>query len=228
VTALSVVPVASKNTSNGEIPEARVTLALSVSEPLVLEHAAAAGDELLLTATVALCDTEPPLPVQVMVNVVAVLSAAVDCEPLVARLPDQPPEALQLVALVEDQLRVEVPPLDTLVGLAASVTVGCDGVATDTVVDCAADPPAPVQLKVNFVVLVRAEVAFDPFIASLPLHPPEAVQAVAFVAVHDSIDVAPLATEFGLALMVIVGAGAVTVTVADCPTVPPVPVQVRV
>ena len=42
----------------------------------------------------------------------------VDCEP------DQPPEAVQLVAFVEDHVRVDVPLLATLVALADKVTVG--------------------------------------------------------------------------------------------------------
>lgn len=48
----------------------------------------------------------------------------VELEPLVALVPDQAPEAVQEVALVEDQVKVEVPPLATLVGLALIVTVG--------------------------------------------------------------------------------------------------------
>jgi hypothetical protein len=39
-------------------------------------------------------------------------------------LPDQLPEAIQLVALLDDQFRVEAEPLATLLGLALSVTVG--------------------------------------------------------------------------------------------------------
>ena len=52
------------------------------------------------------------------------------CEPLVATAPFQPPEAVQAVALVADQVRVELPPEDTLAGSALSETVGgrdCDG-----------------------------------------------------------------------------------------------------
>ena len=70
-----------------------------------------------------------------------------DCEPLVAWLPDHPPEALQDVALVEDQARIDVPPLATVLGLAPRVTVGV-GAVTVTVADCAALPPAPAQVKV--------------------------------------------------------------------------------
>jgi hypothetical protein len=68
-------------------------------------------------------------------------------EPLVAREPVQPPVAVQAVALVDDQFRVEVPPLATLVGLALNEAVG--GVAeTVTVADCVALPPAPLQVNV--------------------------------------------------------------------------------
>ncbi len=70
-----------------------------------------------------------------------------DCDPLVAWVPDQPPEAVQEVALVELQVSVEVPPEATLVGLAVSVTVGADAV-TVTVADCGAPvPPDPVQVS---------------------------------------------------------------------------------
>ena len=44
--------------------------------------------------------------------------------PEVALVPDQPPEAVQLVALVEDQVSVEAPPLTTDVGFAVNDTVG--------------------------------------------------------------------------------------------------------
>ena len=45
---------------------------------------------------------------------------------------------------------------------------------------------------------------------------------------HVSTDVAPLATVLGLALIVTVGAGVVTVTVAVCAALPPLPAQVSV
>jgi hypothetical protein len=51
------------------------------------------------------------------------------------------------VALVADQVSIELPPLATLVGLALKETLG--GVAdTVTVADCDAVPPEPVQLSV--------------------------------------------------------------------------------
>ena len=57
-----------------------------------------------------------------------------DRDPLIGRLPDQPPDAVQTVALVEDHINVELPPLETLVGLALSATLGSMA-ETVTVVD---------------------------------------------------------------------------------------------
>ncbi|HEY4213033.1 MAG TPA: hypothetical protein VGM84_16250 [Steroidobacteraceae bacterium] len=56
----------------------------------------------------------------------------VDIDPEVAWLPDQAPDALQLVALTDDQLSVVGLPLITLVGLTLMVTSGA-GVAAVTV-----------------------------------------------------------------------------------------------
>ena len=70
-----------------------------------------------------------------------------DCEPLTALLPDQAPEAVHDVALVDDQLNVEAPPLAMVLGLAVKLTVGAAAV-TETVADCVALPPVPVQVSV--------------------------------------------------------------------------------
>ena len=70
-----------------------------------------------------------------------------DCEPLTALLPDHAPEAVHEVALVADQVKVALLPLITELGLALKLIVGA-GDFTDTVADCAALPPAPVQVKV--------------------------------------------------------------------------------
>jgi hypothetical protein len=129
--------------------------------------------------------------------------------------------------LVEVQVRVDALPLLTLAGLALNDTVGA-GADTVTVADCEADPPAPVQVKVNFVVAVRAGVVCEPAVASAPLQPPEAVQAVALVDDHVNAEVAPLLMVVGFAVRVTAGAGAVTDTVADCAALPPLPVQVKV
>jgi hypothetical protein len=61
--------------------------------------------------------------------------------------PDHAPEAVHEVALVADQVSVELLPLAIVLGLAAKLMVGA-GWVTDTVADCAALPPAPVQVSV--------------------------------------------------------------------------------
>ena len=58
------------------------------------------------------------------VNVAVALSAPVDWLPLVALAPVQPPEAVQLVALVELQVSVEDAPFAIEAGAAEIVTVG--------------------------------------------------------------------------------------------------------
>jgi hypothetical protein len=68
------------------------------------------------------------------------------CEPLTALVPDQPPVAVQEVALVEDQVSVALLPLATVLGLALKLTVGA-GAVTDTVADWLALPPVPVQVS---------------------------------------------------------------------------------
>jgi hypothetical protein len=99
------------------------------------------------TVTVVDCDATPPVPEQVSVNFVVAVSAAVAAEPVVAIEPAQPPEAVHDEALVEDQASADVAPLLMVVGFAVRVTVGA-GLVTDTVADCAALPPLPVQVSV--------------------------------------------------------------------------------
>jgi hypothetical protein len=72
--------------------------------------------------------------------------AACICMPLVARAPVQPPEAVQLAELVEDQFSVTLPPLATMLGVAVSITVGRGVMATLAV--AAPVPPGPVQVRV--------------------------------------------------------------------------------
>ena len=86
-----------------------------------------------ITVTVAEALAVPPGPVQESVNVVVVVSAPVDCEPLVALLPVQLPllglaDPVQVLALVVFQLSVADPPDDTDVGEAERETVGGGGV----------------------------------------------------------------------------------------------------
>lgn len=56
-----------------------------------------------------------------------------------------------------------------------------------------------------------------PLGCSAPLHPPEAVQAVAFVELHVKVEDLPLAIESGAALIEAVGGGGVVVGAAPPP-----------
>lgn len=84
-----------------------------------------------------------------------VVAAAVTLlEPLVPLLPVQPPDAVQLLALVELQVNVVEPPLATDVELALNETVGAGGggVPAVTVTDALPEPPVPLQVSVYLVV----------------------------------------------------------------------------
>jgi len=160
--------------------------------------------------------------------VVLAVSAPLDCDPLTALLPDQPPEAVHAVALVEDQVKVDAAPLFTVLGVAETLTVGA-GVLTDTVADCVALPPVPVQVSTYVALALTAPVGCEPLSALAPDHAPEAVQVVAFVETHVKLELPPLATVLGLALILTVAVGfGLTVTVVDCAALPPVPLQVNV
>jgi len=72
----------------------------------------------------------------------------VDFEPLVGSLPDQPPPAVQAVALVVDQVKVELAPLAIVLGFALSLTVAVGAAVTVTVALWRAFPPGPLQDRV--------------------------------------------------------------------------------
>ena len=72
---------------------------------------------------------------------------------------------------------------------------------------------------------VSAPVDWDPLVASVPDQAPEAVHDVAAVELHVRVALLPETIVVGLAVSVTVGAGVVTVTLADCEALPPVPVQ---
>jgi len=86
------------------------------------------------SVTVVLCvaGVVPLAPLQVRVKVVVALNAPVLALPLVGSLPDQPPEAVQLVALLVDQLNVDDEPLFTVAGFTDRLTVGLDAGAAVT------------------------------------------------------------------------------------------------
>jgi hypothetical protein len=78
---------------------------------------------------------------------VVLVSAPVDQVPLVATAPLQPPEAVHAVAFSDFQLRLDEPPLATVVGKAVNATVGV-GEVTAISADVEAEPPGPVQVSV--------------------------------------------------------------------------------
>lgn len=157
---------------------------------------------------------------------VFVVSAAVEREPLIGRLPDHPPEAVQLFALLEVQVNSEVAPLGIVVGLAPNDTLG--GIAaTVTTADCDAAPPGPSQVSVNVVVVPRATVFFEPLTGWAPDHPPDARQLVALLAFQLKVADEPLCTVDGLAVSVTTGGAALTDTVTVWVATPPGPEHFR-
>jgi len=197
-----------------------------------------AGDGGALTMTLALWLAEPPEPVQVSVNVLLVaVSGPVLTLPDVGRAPLQPPLAMQLVELADDQASVAAAPLSITPGVADRFTVGAaaggDAAAlTMTLALWLAAPPAPVQVSVNVLfAAVRPPVPALPEVGRLPLQAPLARQLLALLDDHVSVAPEPLATVAGLAVSVTAGAGAgggaSTETLAVRLAVPPAPSQVR-
>src|SRR5580658_7330154 len=93
--------------------------------------------------------------------------APVDWEPLMALPPDQAPDALHEVALVDDQVRDAALPLVMELGLAVKVTVGA-AVFTEMIADCWAVPPAPVQDRIKVALAVSAPVDCEPLVGLEP------------------------------------------------------------
>ena len=143
------------------------------------------------------------------------VSAPVDFDPVTAMAPDQAPEAVQEVALLDDHVRVEALPLATVLGLALKLTVALGVALTVTVADCAALPPLPLQVRVYVELLVSAPVDCDPLTALLPVQAPEATQEVAFVDDQLKVELLPLVMALGPTLSMTVGAAGLTETVAD-------------
>jgi hypothetical protein len=80
-----------------------------------------------VTVTVTALLLVPPPPVQAKLNVLVVVSAVLTKLPEGALVPLHAPLALQLVAFVDDQLSVVMPPLLRLVAEALNVTVDTGG-----------------------------------------------------------------------------------------------------
>lgn len=134
--------------------------------------------------------------------------APVDCEPLSPLAPLQPPEAVQEVAVLLDQVSMAAAPAFTVLGPTLSVTVGAL-LETVTVTDCVADPPGPVQVTSYSVVSVRAGVCQIALVGTLPRQlPTMATQPVTLADVQVRVDLPPLLTVVGAALNVTDGAAA--------------------
>jgi hypothetical protein len=160
---------------------------------------------------------------------VATVIGACISMPLVARAPVQPPEATQLVESSEDQFRLTLPLLATMLGVAVMVTVGLG--AMMTLADAAPVPPGPVHVSVYAVPMVMVAWSCVPLVARDPDHAPEAVQAVASVVDQVSVAAAPLATRSGSGVRVTTGGAAACAiaTLADAAAVPPpTPLQLSV
>lgn len=176
--------------------------AMTFGEPLNVTNGGG-GPAVTLTVELAV----PPAPVQVKVNAVVAANGGEASLPLVGLLPDQPPLAVQLVALVEVQLRFVDWFVTTDVGSAVRLTVGAGGAVTVTDALALPEPPAPEQVSVNVVLAFRAAVVSDPLVALFPVQPPEAVQDVALVLLQLSEVVAPVNTLAGAAVRDTVAAG---------------------
>lgn len=107
------------------VVQLRVLEPPTATEPGLAEKFTVGGGVADATVTLTERLVLPPCPlVQVRVNVVLAVNAALVSLPLVAREPLHPPLALQLSASVLDHVSMVVAPLGTEVGLAESVTPG--------------------------------------------------------------------------------------------------------
>jgi hypothetical protein len=195
---------------------------LATEVGLAVNVTVGAGTTVMVTVATLLV---PPTPVQVSEKDVVDVRAPVLCAPLVVLVPLQLPEAVHELALVELHVNVEAPPRATAVGLPDRETVAAGDTAMATV-ETLLVPPVPLQVIEKDVFAVSGPVLWLPLVALVPLHPPEAVQEVAFVELHDNMEGVPLATATGFAVSKTVGVpGTVTVAVATL-LVPPVPMQV--
>jgi hypothetical protein len=199
--------------STDEPPDATVVgLALSWTVGAALE-----------TEAVAVWVAVPPTPLHVNSNSVSLVIASVVSEPFVATEPIQPPDAVQLVAPLELQVRIALAPGATVVGLTVSDTTGgvvaSEAAVTATVTDFDMEPPVPEQLSENIVVAVNACVVNPPEVGCVPLHPPEAIHACAPVDCQWRITVWPYSTDGAAADKLSVGV-VLAVVASACDVLP--------
>jgi hypothetical protein len=114
-----------------------------------------ADSEVAATFTVRTADAlaEPPAPEQVKVYEYEPANAGLTVDdPLVPSEPDHEPLAVQVVALVEDQVKIELCPAAMVAGEAAIVTVGTGALTVALAV------AVPVRLLVSVTVSVTVYV----------------------------------------------------------------------
>ena len=155
------------------------------------------------------------------------------CVPLVVLVPLQPPEAVQEVVFVLDQVSVAEPLEATEEGETVRVTVGVGGVTVTVTLDEGFAPLAPVQVSVNVVVVVSAVTDWLPDAPLVPDQPPEAEQEVVFVDIQSSVTGPPKLTDVLEVLSDTVGGsgsggGALTAMTAFADPLPTAPLQVSV
>jgi hypothetical protein len=159
------------------------------------------------------------VPVVVPDAHVKVKLAAVDNGPTlsvpeVLFVPLHAPDAVQLVALVDDHDRVALLPDVTEVGEAEMVTVGIgvtDTGVTAIVTDWVAGVTVPpLQVIVYVVFAIRFVNVSVPEIALVPVQPPDAVQEAVFEEDHVKIVEPPETTDVGAPENVTVGTEGVT------------------
>ncbi len=177
------------------------------------------------TEITADCVAMPAGPVQLKVYVVVAASAAVVTEPLSGSVPLQAPDPVHAVALIVVHVTLAVWPAVTELGVALMAMLGAVE-ATVTVVDWAAVPPGPMQVRINSVVPLSGAVVCEPLVGTRPLQPPEAVQLLAWSDCQLRMVVSPALSVVACAIRLTEGAGSVTMTSADCEDAPPGPLQV--
>ena len=171
-----------------QLPEAvqlvtLVPVQLKVVVPFSLTELGLAEKESVGIGAVTVIPTDsvalPPAPVQVRLNVLSAISGPVDCEPVVGRLPDQSPEALQSLVLPLFQLKVVDSPSAKLDEFTVKLTQGADGDMTVMLAESFTLPPLPLQVRMNSEFVIIPLITCVPDVALYPDHPPDAIQSLA-------------------------------------------------
>jgi len=157
---------------------------------------------------------------------VVVVIGPVVCVPLAARVPLQPPEAVQELASVELQVSDALAPRATAPGDAVSVAVG-KGFTVTAALTGALVPPGPEHVRTKFALPLNTPLLWLPLAASVPLQSPEAVQEVACSELHMSVDAVPAGMLLGFAASCAVGSALTIIARVAAWLVPPGPVQVN-